>query len=109
MQDKTWLLIPPYGGKLVDLQAPADELAELKAYGSTLPSLHISERSACDLELLASGAFSPLGQFMGKEDYRSVVHEMRLANKRVFPVPITLPVEPSLMIGLDKDIAIRDC
>jgi sulfate adenylyltransferase len=102
------ILNSPYGGTLVDLLVPADELAEVKAYANKLPSIQISERSACDLELLATGAFSPLDRFMGEADYRSVLDNMRLANGAIFPIPVTLPVEahPDLRIG--QDIALRD-
>jgi len=101
-------IISPYGGKLVDLVVPEEEREELSAYASHLPSLQLSERSICDLELLATGAFSPLDRFMGEEDYLSVLEAMRLANGYVFPIPVTLPVEPELGIALDKDIALRN-
>ena len=51
-------LITPYGGKLVNLVVPAEKSAELKDHASSLPSIQISERAVCDLELLASGATS---------------------------------------------------
>ena len=54
-------LISPYGGKLVSLVAAPEQQEELKAHGAELPSIQISERSACDLEMLACGAFSPGG------------------------------------------------
>ena len=101
-------LISPYGGSLVNLMVSPEEAADLKAYASRLPSLQVSERVVCDLELLAVGGFSPLDRFMGKEDYRRVLEEMRLENGYVFPIPITFPVEPSPDIKLDQDIAIRN-
>ena len=101
-------LITPYGGQLIDLMAPADEVTHLKTYAGKLPSIQLSERSICDLELLATGAFSPLDRFMGEQDYQRVLDEMRLSSGAVFPIPITLPVEPSPDIRLGQEIALRD-
>src|SRR5262249_47580502 len=102
------VLIPPYGGSLVDLLVDPDNYDELKAQASCLPSLQLSERMVCDLELLTVGAFSPLDRFMGKEDYQRVLAEMRLADGHLFPIPVTLPVEPSPIIQLDRTIALRN-
>ena len=102
------VLISPYGGKLVDLLVPPGVLNDAKARASRLPSVLLSERSVCDLELLASGAFSPLDRFMGQEDHQRVLDEMRLANGYIFPIPVTLPVDPGADIHLDQQIALRD-
>ncbi len=101
-------LIDPYGGKLLDLTVPVEAYEGLKTYASRLPSIQISPRSVCDLELLATGAFSPLDRFMGREDYQRVVEEMRLGQGQIFPIPITLPVETSPDLHLDRDIALRN-
>src|SRR5436309_13583255 len=87
--------------------APAEAAVDLRAYAAGLPSVRLSERAACDLELLATGAFSPLDRFMGREDLNRVLEEMRRANGHVFPVPVTLPVEPGPAIHVDHDIALR--
>jgi sulfate adenylyltransferase len=80
----------------------------VKRYASQLPSIQLSERAVCDLELLATGAFSPLDHFMGQEDYQRVLDDMRLSSGHVFGLPVTLPVEPGPAIRLDQDIALRD-
>jgi len=100
-------LNPPYGGKLVDLFVPAEQRAELLAYAATLPSFRISPRAQCDLELLATGAFSPLDSFLGQRDYERVVAEMRLANGTLWPIPITLPVDDDAPVALDSDVVLR--
>jgi sulfate adenylyltransferase len=101
-------MIAPYGGKLVDLMVPAESFDELKTYADHLPSIQISPRSVCDLELLATGVFSPLDKFMGQEDHKHVLSEMRLANGYLFPIPITLPVAADSALSLDSDIALRN-
>lgn len=102
------LLIPPYGGALVDLRAPDEGLPELKARANTLPSIQLSDRAVCDLELLAVGAFSPLDRFVGQEDYARILAELRLASGALFPIPVTLPVEPGPGLALDQEVALRD-
>jgi sulfate adenylyltransferase len=86
-------LISPYGDKLIDLVVKDEEREELLEKSSRLPSIQISQRALCDLELLATGAFSPLDRFMSKEDYERVLTEMRLTNGVLFPIPVTLPVD----------------
>jgi sulfate adenylyltransferase len=101
-------LVSPYGGRLVDLLVPPERLADLNAHANRLPSIQLSERSVCDLELLAVGGFSPLDRFMGEADYRRVLDEMRLASGHVFPIPVTLPVDPGPAIQIGQDIALRN-
>ena len=102
-------LIAPCGGRLIDLTVSAEMQDELKSYASRLPSLQLSERAVCDLEMLACGGFSPLDRFMGREDYQSVLDDMRLARSgHIFPLPITLPVEPGPDIRLDQEITLRN-
>ncbi len=101
-------LVSPYGGRLVEL-VPTDpeERAARKDRASRLPSIQISARSLCDLELLATGAFSPLDRFMGQADYTRVVEEMRLANGTLFSIPLTLPVDPGPDTHIGKEIVLR--
>jgi len=101
-------LVSPYCGELVDLLVPQEQLGEKLAYANSLPAVQISPRAACDLEMLAVGAFSPLRGFMGEADYRAVLATMRLANGTLFPIPITLSLDadPAWQPGLD--IALRD-
>lgn len=101
-------LITPYGGHLVNLLVAPEAYDEVKAHASQLPSIQISERAACDLELLATGGFSPLERFMGRADHQRVLDEMRLADGTLFSLPVTLPVEPSADLHLDREIALRD-
>lgn len=105
---KTSTLIRPYGGVLVNRMASPQQAAELKSYAGTLPSIQLSERALCDLELLAVGAFSPLDRFMGQADYQRVLDEMRLVDGTLFPMPITLPVDADAPVQIGADVALRD-
>jgi sulfate adenylyltransferase len=101
-------LIPPSGGRLVDLVARDEERERLLAHANTLSSIQLSDRSLCDLELLAVGAFSPLSGFMGKADYERVLAEMRLADGTLWPMPITLPVAAEHEGLVGKEVALRN-
>ena len=101
-------LISPYGGKLVNLVATGAEREALLARASKLPSIKITMRNLCDLELLATGGFSPLTTFMGKADYERVLREMRLADGTLWPLPITLTVNPAELPVVGEDIVLRN-
>jgi sulfate adenylyltransferase len=101
-------LIAPYGGQLINLVVDEHEADELREYSNTLPALQLSTRSVCDLELLATGAFSPLDRFMSEADYMSVVESMRLADGRIFPIPVTLPIRREPNVNVGEDVVLRD-
>ncbi|MEA3439212.1 MAG: bifunctional sulfate adenylyltransferase/adenylylsulfate kinase [Chloroflexota bacterium] len=101
-------LTTPYGGHLVDLMVNPDERQELLERSNRLPSIQISARAMCDLELLATGAFSPLDRFMGKADYERVLTEMRLTDGTLFPIPIALPVDEDALPSWGEQITLSD-
>ena len=101
-------IISPYGGELVDLLVDEGEAEELRASANRLPSVQLTERAVCDLELMTVGGFSPLKTFMGERDYLSVLEDMRLASGTLFPVPVTLPVDEGAQVSLDQPVALRD-
>ena len=83
--------ILPHGGTLINRlvnQAEAADNAGVKKV------IAIDEWTLSDLDCLAIGAFSPLTGFMNEADYRSVVETMRLADGTVWPLPVTLAVDP---------------
>jgi 3'-phosphoadenosine 5'-phosphosulfate synthase len=88
-------LIAPHGGELVNrfVKSGADSARDL-------PVLDLDERAESDLEMIASGAFSPLKGFMGSKDYLKVVRAMRLENGLPWPLPITLAASPEATRGL---------
>jgi sulfate adenylyltransferase len=102
-------MIPPYGGTLVDLLVtdPA-ERTELRRRAVAATAIELSQRSLCDLELLATGAFSPLNTFMGESDYRGVVRGMRLACGMLYPIPVTLPLSETVRCRPGDVLALQD-
>ena len=82
----------PHGGTLVDRKAPEDERGERKQRAQGLRKVELGPRTLSDLEMIASGVFSPLTGFMVREDYESVVDTMRLSNGLIWSMPITLSV-----------------
>ncbi len=100
-------VISPLGVRLIDLVVDRQLAEQLSREAATLPSVILSARTMCDLELLAVGAFSPLDRFLGRSDYERVLGEMRLANGTLWPIPVTLPVSPSTEIRPDQRVALR--
>jgi sulfate adenylyltransferase len=85
--------IAPHGGHLVDRKAPDEDRKELVREALGLPRVHLDARTLSDLQMIASGVFSPLEGFMLREDYESVVEDMRLSNGLAWSMPITLSTE----------------
>jgi sulfate adenylyltransferase len=83
-------LIAPHGGELVINMAGEAERVELQERAKSLPQIEVGSRQLADLEMLAIGAYSPLGGFMSRADYLGVVNDMHLSNELPWSVPITL-------------------
>jgi sulfate adenylyltransferase len=80
-------LIRPHGGTLVDRTGGApDDLASLE-------TVALTSRELSDLDMLASGALSPLEGFMGQADYESVLDSMHLAGGLPWSLPVCLAVD----------------
>ncbi|MFI5183239.1 MAG: sulfate adenylyltransferase, partial [Vicinamibacteria bacterium] len=86
-------IVSPHGGALVDRIATPKEADALRDRAERLPKLVLDPRELADLELLATGAASPLTGFLGAADYRSVTEHLRLADGTVWPLPLTLAVD----------------
>ena len=96
MAEPYYDVIRPHGGLLVDrvLRGEVREAVQERALG--MVKLPLDRMGLSDLELIATGAFSPLIGFMRKADYDRCVEEMRLANRLVWSVPVTLAVSQDL-------------
>jgi sulfate adenylyltransferase len=80
-------LIKPHGGYLVDRTGERPDDVE------SLEVVTLTSRELSDLDMIASGALSPLEGFMAEDDYRSVVEDMRLRNGLPWALPVCLAVD----------------
>jgi sulfate adenylyltransferase len=80
-------LIAPHGGTLVD------RTGERPSGIGQLDVITLTSRELSDLDMLASGALSPLEGFMGRDDYEPVLETMRLANGLPWALPVCLAVD----------------
>ena len=103
-------LIAPHGGTLVNLLVDDDRAERLKVESLHWRSWQLTPRQLCDVELLATGAFSPLNGFMARADYESVCGTLRLADGTLWPMPITLDVPETFArtVHDGSTIALRD-
>ena len=79
-------LIRPHGGVLVPGAGERPDDVD------SLETVALTSRELSDLDMLASGALSPLTGFMGRADYEGVVESMRLANGLPWALPVCLAV-----------------
>jgi len=93
-------LIQPHGGTLVNRLATPEQAAQLQSKAADLPVITLTAKQACDLEMIAIGAFSPLTGFACQDDFKSICTQMRLAGSggsggsgAAWPIPITLAVD----------------
>ena len=83
---------------------------ELKRLSLDMPSVTLSQRQLCDIELMMNGGFTPLDGFMDREAYEHVVESRRLPGGELWPIPVTLDVnlEFAKRIEPGSRIALRD-
>tara|TARA_Y100000589_G_scaffold71533_1_gene64006 strand:- start:413 stop:2113 length:1701 start_codon:yes stop_codon:yes gene_type:complete len=93
-----------------ELYVASESKQALKKNIANLKSWDLTQRQICDLELIMNGGFNPLSGFLGQEDYKSVVENMRLSNGALWPIPITLDVSQEFAAGVEEgqDIMLRD-
>ncbi|HEY7258556.1 MAG TPA: sulfate adenylyltransferase, partial [Gaiellales bacterium] len=103
-------VIAPHGGELVSRIVMGDEAAALESEAQGLPRLRLTEKQTADLDMIASGALSPLTGFMGQADYDRVIDEMHLDSGLPWAIPVTLsaPESPTgdrlALEGYDGDL-----
>lgn len=97
----------PHGGTLVDRFCHPTTREHWESTLGKIPAQELGERELSDIEMIATGAYSPLTGFTRRTDYESVVQTMRLSNGIPWPIPITLPLrtnaEPGQDLALTQD------
>lgn len=89
-------MIAPHGGRLVT-RSPFGALRDaLRSEAARLPAIALSPKEAADVQLIATGAYSPLDGFMDAATYHSVIEHLRLPDELPWALPITLPVPEDL-------------
>jgi len=85
-------LIRPHGGTLVNREVTGVERERLIESAAGMPALRLGSREISDLEMIATGAYSPLEGFLDRSDYSAVCSNMRLSNGVAWSIPVTLPL-----------------
>lgn len=100
--------ILPHGGELIDQELSRKEGENIDT--GAMPSVQLNAREISDVEMIAIGAFSPLRGFMGRDDYESVLANMRLTNGLPWTIPIKLAVSKDQAdeLSLDQEVALLD-
>jgi sulfate adenylyltransferase len=107
---KTASTIEYHGGPPVQLIVDEERAGTLKEISLNLPEITLNDRQLCDLELLATGVFSPLDGFMTRPDYESVLDRMRLQSNVLWPLPVCLGISDTKARTLEvgQSVALRD-
>jgi len=103
-------LINPHGGRLIDRLVSKEEVRALEQKALGLPRIQLNPRETADLEMIATGAMSPLEGFMVRADYEAVVEKMHLSTGLAWTIPITLAVtaEQAASLKPGAEIALFD-
>lgn len=80
----------PHGGKLVNRLDARYDITRLTK------TIELDEIAMSDLDLIGTGAYSPLTGFLTEKDYDAVVQNMRLTTGEPWTIPITLPVDQTV-------------
>ena len=99
--------IPAHGGHLINRIATPAERQEFIEKAESLPKIQLDKRALSDLEMIAIGGFSPLNGFMDKDDYESVVVDMRLKNGLPWSIPVTLSVSEEVADSIKEGSWVR--
>jgi len=86
-------MIKAHGGKLINKIVEGGKREQLQKKWRDLPAITLNNREISDLEMIATGAMSPLEGFMTLDDYQGVLDLMRLDKGLPWTIPVTLAVK----------------
>ncbi len=109
MSEPYYDVIRPHGGALIDRVLRGEVREAVRERAAEMPKISLDPMGLSDLELIATGALSPLTGFMRKADYDRCVDEMRLTSGVVWTVPVTLAVEQELADQIEEGQEIALC
>jgi len=104
-------LVEPHGGNgLNALLLPSTERAEELRRAEHLKKVPMTSREVSDVLMMAMGAYTPIGGFMGAADWRGVCLDMKLENGVFWPIPVTLSSSRELADGIhvEEEVALVD-
>jgi sulfate adenylyltransferase len=100
-------MIAPHGGTLINRVVEGGERDALLEKAAGLPAITLNSREASDLEMIATGAMSPLAGFMGEADYNGVVENMHLASGVAWPLPVVLAPKEGESATAGSEVALK--
>jgi len=104
-------LVKPHGSpELKPLLLEGAEKEEELKRAASLPKVMMTSRETSDLIMMGIGAFTPLEGFMGKDDWKGVCLEYKMANGLFWPIPITLSTSEEVAASLNNgdEVALVD-
>jgi sulfate adenylyltransferase len=104
-------LVPPhFSDQVKPLLLPESERAEERSRAERLKKVPLDSRAVSDVFMQAMGAYTPLGGFMGHDDWRGACVDMKLASGVFWPIPITLSTTTDIAAGINagEEVALAD-
>ncbi len=99
-------MIKPHGGTLINRVADNSNVDNLKEKAQGLKKIALNERETSDLEMIATGALSPLEGFMTSKDYNSIISDRHLSTGPVWTIPVVLSAKDGDDIQTGTEVAL---
>ncbi|HID32469.1 MAG TPA: sulfate adenylyltransferase, partial [bacterium (Candidatus Stahlbacteria)] len=99
-------MIPPHGGKLISRILTRNDREKTLRLIPSIKRVDLSQELAFEVENIATGLFSPLQGFLGREDFQSVLKEGRLKSGIPWTIPIVLDIDADLASEIGDHLAL---